>query len=114
MPSIPSLSAAQVRDPVVVQAAAPGPMERIATDKRRPAALAIIHCGIWSVLPADWDACLWQVYLETFGAAATNGPTLVGWRWNVEHYRAEPALPSDPLRLGSARLPFHSSYTNQC
>ncbi|KAI9442743.1 hypothetical protein H4582DRAFT_1930637 [Lactarius indigo] len=32
---------------------------------------------------ADWEACLWQVQLETYGAASTGGPTLQGWRWNV-------------------------------
>ena len=40
---------------------------------------------------ADWDACLWQVKLETYGAAIVNSPTLPGWRWNVEH-----KLPSTP------------------
>ncbi|KAH9062338.1 hypothetical protein EDB87DRAFT_1606459 [Lactarius vividus] len=33
---------------------------------------------------ADWEACLWQVQLETYGAASFGGPTLPGWRWNVE------------------------------
>jgi hypothetical protein len=132
IPSIPSLSTAQVRDPVIVQAAALGPRPGIATDKRRPAALAILapvfiprHHPLWCMerfafVPApagpraaDWDACLWQVHLETFGAAATNGPTLVGWRWDIEH-RAGPALPSDALAVSSTRFPFHPSYTNQC
>lgn len=40
---------------------------------------------------ADWEACLWQVKLETYGAAIASGPTLPGWRWNVEH-----KLPSTP------------------
>ena len=40
---------------------------------------------------ADWDACLWQVKLETYGAAIASGPILPGWRWNVEH-----KLPSTP------------------
>lgn len=40
---------------------------------------------------ADWDACLWQLKLETYGAAIVNSPTLPGWRWNVEH-----KLPSTP------------------
>ena len=40
---------------------------------------------------ADWDACLWQVKLETYGAAIASGPILPGWRWNVDH-----KLPSTP------------------
>ena len=40
---------------------------------------------------ADWDACLWQVKLETYGAAIASGPILPGWRWSVEH-----KLPSTP------------------
>jgi hypothetical protein len=40
---------------------------------------------------ADWEACLWQVKLETYGAAIASSPTLPGWRWNVEH-----KLPSTP------------------
>ena len=34
---------------------------------------------------ADWETCLWQVKLETYGAASVGGPTILGWRWNVEH-----------------------------
>ncbi|KAF8265354.1 hypothetical protein EI94DRAFT_1736030 [Lactarius quietus] len=33
---------------------------------------------------ADWDACLWQVQLETYGIASVGGPTLPKWRWSVE------------------------------
>jgi hypothetical protein len=44
---------------------------------------------------ADWEACLWQVRLETFGAG---GPTLPGWRWNVEH---EPVSSSAPVLVNS-------------
>ncbi|KAH9993156.1 hypothetical protein BJV77DRAFT_372098 [Russula vinacea] len=46
---------------------------------------------------ADWDACLWQVQLETFGAASSGGPTLQGWRWNVEPKPVERVLPSVSL-----------------
>ena len=42
---------------------------------------------------ADWEACLWQVQLETYGAASAGGPTFPGWRWNIEH---------DPVPLVSA------------
>jgi hypothetical protein len=121
--SIPSLSTAHIRDPVVVQAVVPRPKTGIAADKRRPAALAMLaplliprDHSLWCVerfafVPtpaapraADWDACLWQVYLETFGAAAINGPVLVGWRWDVEPHRAEPSLPSNTLTVSSARF----------
>ena len=44
---------------------------------------------------ADWEACLWQVRLETYGSG---GPTLPGWRWNVEH---EPASSSAPVLVNS-------------
>ncbi|KAI9510111.1 hypothetical protein F5148DRAFT_1182501 [Russula earlei] len=111
--SIKSLSISHVRDPVVVRAAAIGPGRGIAADKRRPATLAALSPIViprdhpfWCVerfafVPApaasraaDWDACLWQVQVETFGAATINGPTLRGWRWDIEAEPAEPALPS--------------------
>jgi hypothetical protein len=48
---------------------------------------------------ADWEACLWQIKLETYGAAIDNGPTLPGWRWNVE--RKLPSAPSSAQVLVS-------------
>jgi hypothetical protein len=119
--SILSLYMAHVPDPVVVQAVVPGPRTGITADKRRPAALAALSPmliprdhPLWCIerlafVPApvapraaDWDACLWQVQLETFGAAATNGPTLLGWRWDVEPQPAEPVLPSVSLTVSNA------------
>ena len=122
--SIPLLSTARVCDPVVVQAATSGLRTGIAADKSRRAALAMLapmliprDHPLWcmerfSFVPApatpraaDWDACLWQVQLETFGAATINGPTLVGWRWNVEPHSAERAPPSYTLTVSNARFP---------
>ena len=51
---------------------------------------------------ADWDACLWQVKLETYGAAIASGPILPGWRWNVEHKL--PSMPSSVPVLVSSTL----------
>jgi hypothetical protein len=119
--SIPSLSIAHIRDPVVVQAAGPGHGAGSPTDKRHPVPLAVLSPllisrdhPLWCMerfafapAPAapragDWDACLWQVQLETFGAAATNGPTLLGWRWDIEPRPSEPVLPSAPLTVSNA------------
>jgi len=125
--SITSLSIAHVSDPVVVRVAAPGP-GGIAVNEGRPAPPAVLSPmlilrdhPLWcterfSFAPAtsapraaDWGACLWQVQLETFGAASSGGPTLQGWRWNVEPEPAEPALPSvtvsrPPLCIPLARM----------
>ena len=120
--SIPSLSIAHVRDPVVVRVAALG------VNKGRPALPAVLSPmlilrdhPLWcterfAFVPAlsapraaDWDACLWQVQLETFGTASSGGPTLQGWRWNVEPKPAV-ALPSvsltvsRPLCIPNARM----------
>ena len=141
--SILSLFLAHIRDPVIVQVAGPGHGTGIATDKRHPAALTVLSPllilrdhPLWcterfAFVPspaapraADWDACLWQVQLETFGAAATNGPILVGWRWDTEPRPSEPALPLPPLMVSYASfsnpevrmsanrssLPFAASY----
>ena len=51
---------------------------------------------------ADWDACLWQVKLETYGAAIASGPILPGWRWSVEH--KPPSTPSPAPVLVSNTL----------
>ena len=50
----------------------------------------------------DWEACLWQVHLETYGAG---GLTLPGWRWNVEH---------DPAPLVSAPVLVSHSFCIFC
>jgi len=116
--SILSLSIAHIRDPVVVQAAGPGHGTGIATDKRHPAATTVLSPlliprdhPLWCMerfafVPApaapraaDWDACLWQVQLETFGTAATNGLTLLGWRWDIEPRPSESVLPSAPFTV---------------
>ena len=52
---------------------------------------------------ADWEACLWQVKLETYGAASVGGPTILGWRWNVEH-QAVSAPPSAPVLVNNLSL----------
>jgi hypothetical protein len=116
--SIPSLYIAYVRDPVVVRVAAPGPRTVIAINKGRSATPAVLSPvlilrdhPLWCTerfafapapsapRAADWDACLWQVQLETFGAAASDGPTLQGWRWNVEPEPADLALLSVSLTV---------------
>ncbi len=55
----------------------------------------------------DWDACLWQVQLETFGAASTGGPTLPEWRWGIEPELAQPMLPSVSLTVSMPLLCIH-------
>ncbi|KAH9963745.1 hypothetical protein BC827DRAFT_1190585 [Russula dissimulans] len=113
--SIPSLSIAHVRDPVIVRAVAPGPRTPIPADKRRPSLSPILiprDHTLWCVerftfVPApvapraaDWDACLWQVQLETFGTATVGGPTVPEWRWDIGSELPEPALRS--ISLSSA------------
>jgi len=49
------------------------------------------------LLTLHWDACLWQVQLETFGAATVGGPTMPEWRWDVETDLPEPAFRSISL-----------------
>jgi hypothetical protein len=119
--SIPSLSIAHIRDPVVVQVAGPGHGAGSPADKRHPASFAVLSPllisrdhSLWCMerfafapapaapRAADWDACLWQVQLETFGAAVTNGPTLLGWRWAIEPRPSESLLPSAPLTVSNA------------
>ncbi|KAN0107372.1 hypothetical protein V8E52_010203 [Russula decolorans] len=114
--SISSLSMAHIRDPAIVRMAAPGHGTGIATTKGRLSTPVVLSPmlilrdhPLWcterfAFAPApsaprtvDWDACLWQAQLETFGAASTGGPTLPGWRWDVEPGPAEPALPSISL-----------------
>lgn len=114
--SIPSLSIAHIRDPVIVRVTAPGHGTGITSTKGRLATPAVLSPmlilrdhPLWcterfAFVPApsapravDWDACLWQAQLETFGAASTGGPTLSGWWWDVEPEPAEPALPSISL-----------------
>jgi hypothetical protein len=121
--SISSLSLARIRDPVIVRVAAPGHGTGTATGKGRPAAPAVLSPmlirrdhPLWcterfAFVPApsaprtvDWDACLWQAQLETSGAASTSGPTLPGWRWDVEPEPAEPVLPSIPLTVSRPRF----------
>lgn len=60
---------------------------------------------------ADWEACLWQVQLETYGAASASGPTLPGWRWNVEPKPVPPVFTpsSAPVLVNS-----QSSFCNCC
>lgn len=122
--SILSLSIAHIRDPVVVHAAGPGHGTGIAADKS-PAPLAKLSPllisrdhPLWCMerfafIPAlaapraaDWDACLWQVQLETFGVAATNGPTLLGWQWDIEPRPSESVLPS---ALTVSNVPFSNT-----
>jgi len=55
------------------------------------------------LLTLHWDACLWQVQLETFGAASSGGPILRGWPLDVEPEPAEPALPSVSLITSAIR-----------
>jgi len=50
---------------------------------------------------ADWDACLWQVQLVTFGAATIGGPRVPEWRWGVEAELPEPALRFISLSVSS-------------
>jgi hypothetical protein len=85
--SIQSLSIAHLRDPVIVRVAAPGHARGITTSKGRLATPAVVSPmlilrdhPLWCTerfasAPAlstprtvDWDACLWQAQLETFGA----------------------------------------------
>ncbi|KAI9453164.1 hypothetical protein BJY52DRAFT_861352 [Lactarius psammicola] len=53
---------------------------------------------------ADWEACLWQVQLETYGVASADGPTLPRWRWNVEPSPVPPVpAPSSAPVLSAIR-----------
>lgn len=111
--AISSFSIAQMREPVIMRAGPVGPRTEVASDKRRPTRLPALtpiliprDHPLWcterfAFVPApvaersaDWDACLWQVQLETFGSATTGGPTLPGWKWDVEPDRLALALPS--------------------
>lgn len=122
---ISTLSMAHLRDPVVVRVAAPGPGTGIVVNKSRsttPAVLSPVLIlrdhPLWCTdrfafapapsapRAADWDACLWQIQLETFGAASSGGPTLQGWRWNVEPDPPEPVLPSASLTVSRPRFSF--------
>jgi hypothetical protein len=121
--SIRSLSITHIRDPVIVRVAPPAHGTGIATRKGRlatPAGLSpmliLRDHPLWcterfAFAPApsaprtvDWDACLWQVQLETFGAAFTGDPTLPGWRWDVEPEPAKPTLASISLTVSRAPL----------
>jgi len=121
--STPPLSMAHIRDPVTVRVAAPGHETGVATSKGRLATPAVLSPmlilrdhPLWcterfAFVPApsaprtvDWDACLWQAQLETFGAASTGGPTLPGWRWDVEPEPAEPTLPLISLTVSRPTL----------
>lgn len=121
--SIQSLSITHIRDPVIVRVAAPAHGTGIATSKGRLATPAVLspmlilrNHPLWcterfAFAPApsaprtvDWDACLWQAQLETFGAASTGGPTLPGWRWDVEPEPAEPEPPSTSLTVSRPSL----------
>ena len=121
--SIRSLSIAHVRDPVIVRVAAAGHGTGVAASKGRPATPAVLSPmlilrdhPLWcterfAFAPApsaprtvDWDACLWQAQLDTFGAASTSGPALPGWRWDVEPEPAGPALPSISLMVSRPPL----------
>jgi hypothetical protein len=111
--AISSFSIAQMRDPVIMRAGPAGPRTGVTADKRRPTRLPALtpvliprDHPLWcterfAFVPApvagrsaDWDACLWQVQLETFGTATTGGPTLPGWQWDVEPDPLALALPS--------------------
>lgn len=121
--SIQLLSITHIRDPVIVRAAAPGHGTGIAISKGHHATPAVLSPmlilrdhPLWcterfAFAPApsvprtvDWEACLWQALLETFGAASTHGPTLPGWRWDVEPEPAEPALSSVSLTVSDPPL----------
>jgi hypothetical protein len=125
--SILSLSTARVRELVVIQAATPGPRKGVAAGSNNPAALAMLSPiliprdhPLWCIerfafVPApsapraaDWDACLWQVNLETFGAASTNGPILPGWRWDLEPHPTGPALPFAPITVSNFLLQYYT------
>ena len=114
--SILSLSIAHIRDPVILQMAAPRHGTGIAPSKGRLATPAVLSPmlilrdhPLWcterfAFAPApsaprtvDWDECLWQAQLETFGAATAGGPVLQGWRWDVEPEPAELTLRSISL-----------------
>lgn len=118
--TIPWLSIAHIRDPVIVRVAAPGHGTGSTASKWRLATPAVLSPmlilrdhPLWcterfAFVPApsaprtiDWDACLWQAQLETFGAASIRGPTMPGWRWDVE---PEPALPSISLTVSRPRF----------
>lgn len=121
--SFPSLSIAHIRDPVIARVAVPGHGKGIPTSKGRLATPAVLSPmfilrdhPLWcterfAFAPApsaprtvDWDACLWQAQLETFGAASTGGPTLPEWRWDVEPEPAGPALSSISLTVSMPPL----------
>ena len=53
---------------------------------------------------ADWDACQWQVQLETFVAATIGGPMVLSG-----DAMSEPALRSISLSVGSLLLPRSST-----
>ncbi|KAI0293354.1 hypothetical protein B0F90DRAFT_1402213 [Multifurca ochricompacta] len=119
-----------LRDPVVVRAtAAAGLRLEIPTDKRRRTALTALapvliprDHPLWcterfSFVPApvpatqraaDWDACLWQVQLETFGAASTGGPLLHGWRWDTAPHpeRLQSVPPSASVMVSNPNIPL--------
>ncbi|KAH9962081.1 hypothetical protein BGW80DRAFT_869492 [Lactifluus volemus] len=84
--AISSFFKAQMRDPVIVRAREARPRTRVVADKRRhpvsPALAPVLiprNHPLWcterfalvpahvAVRAADWDVCLWQVQLETFG-----------------------------------------------
>jgi hypothetical protein len=111
--AISSFFTEQIRDPIIVRAGTAGPRAGVAADKRRPTAPPVLAPVLiprnhpqwcterFAFVPApvsgraaDWDTCLWQMQLETFGDANTGGPTLPGWQWDVEPESVEPALPS--------------------
>jgi len=90
--SIPSLSITHLREPVICARGGAG--TRSADPCRQATSRALPYCiliprdhTLWCVerfmfVPtaaapraADWDACLWQVQLVTFGAATIGGPT---------------------------------------
>jgi hypothetical protein len=110
--AISSFFKAQMRDPVIVRAREARPRTRVVADKRRhpvsPALAPVLiprNHPLWcterfalvpahvAVRAADWDVCLWQVQLETFGSANISGPALPGWQWDVESESIEPVLP---------------------
>jgi hypothetical protein len=121
--AISSFFTEQIREPVIVRAGAAGLRAAVAADKGRPTTPPVLapvliprNHPLWcterfAFVPApvaeraaDWDACLWQMQLEIFGGANTSGPTLLGWRWDVEPESVKPAFPS-----ASVVVSIHSS-----